>query len=39
VDCIVDCEQAVRGFGREYFFSTFQSARGRAFAHGLIPSP
>jgi hypothetical protein len=28
VDCIVDCEQAVRGFGREYFFSTFQSARG-----------
>src|SRR5262245_2040780 len=27
-DCIVeDCEQAVRGLRREYFFSTFQSAR------------
>jgi hypothetical protein len=32
VDCeqavIVDCEQAVRGLRKEYFFSTFQSARG-----------
>jgi hypothetical protein len=28
VDCIADCEQAVRGLRKEYFFSTFQSARG-----------